>query len=365
MDPFPFQAQKGRGAVSNAAGRFEARQRLRGIALGEDVAPPPAPETRIQPEIAQTAITYNASPDLGFDRTINPYRGCEHGCIYCYARPNHAFVGLSPGLDFETKIFAKTNLNDALTRDLADPDYAPKRVMIGGVTDPYQPAEASYRLTRQTLETLIAAHHPFSLITKSARILADLDLLAAAAKKGLARVAISLTSLSPDLLRRLEPRAGSAKARLGAIGALSNAGVPVTVMTAPIIPALNDHELEALLEAAAQNGASRAGYVLLRLPGEVAGLFEEWLDAHFPARKKRVLNLMRGMRGGNLYEAQWSTRQRGRGAYADLLRQRFDKACVRLGLNVRRDVLEPPAAEFKPPCPVGGQLQFDFAAAAP
>ena len=349
---------RGRGAVSNASGRFETRGTIPvddGWRSLEDIIAPI--RTEIIPEAPRKAITYNQSPDISFDRTINPYKGCEHGCIYCYARPNHAFAGLSAGVDFETKIFAKRGLIPLLETELSKPRYRPRTIVLGGDTDVYQPIERELKITRAILEVLAKSNHPVALVTKSALVLRDLDLLAPMAAKGLARVAISLTSLDSKLSRKLEPRASAPHKRLEMIHALANSGVPVTVMTAPIIPAINDMELESLLSAAAQSGASSAGYVLLRLPHETAYLFEEWLDTHFPDRKSKVMAQIRAMRGGANYQSEWRKRQRGQGPYADLIAQRFEKACVRVGLDhpalsLRTDLFTPNANQQ--------QMQWDL-----
>lgn len=335
--PFPRQ-HKGRGAVSNLSARFEALQREAfddGWTLEEDEATVKL-ETVVGIETARTALSYNDSPDLSFDRTINTYRGCEHGCIYCYARPNHAYAGLSPGQDFESRLFVKANAAEALERELAAASYRPATVVLGGVTDCYQPLERERRVTRSVLEVLARARHPVAIVTKSALVERDLDLLAPMAAAGLAKAAISLTSLDRSLSRRMEPRAAAPHRRLQTIRRLSEAGVPVTVMTAPMIPGLNDHELEALLEAAAAAGARAAGYVLLRLPREIEQLFQEWLAAHYPDRAKRVLSLVRQTRGGAVYDSRFGVRQRGEGPYAALLAQRFKRALHRCGLTAPR-----------------------------
>lgn len=346
---------KGRGAVSNVPGRFEALQSEAfddGWDQGEE--PPRALETIIGIEAARSIISYNESPDIGFDRSLNTYRGCEHGCIYCYARPNHAYVGLSPGLDFERRLFVKADAAKLLERELAAPNYQPQVIMLGGVTDCYQPEERTRRVTRAVLEVLAKAHHPLAITTKSALVLRDLDLLAPMAQKGLARVAISLTTLDPVLARKMEPRAAAPHRRLEAITGLAKAGVQVTAMMAPIIPALNDHEIESLLEAAAKAGADSASFVLLRLPMEIHALFVEWLEAHFPDRAGKVMSLMRQMRGGKAYDSRWNHRQRGDGPYADLIGLRFRRACQLLGLNTPRLPMD--CGQFRRPIPMGGQL---------
>ena len=334
-----FQPQKGRGAVSNPGGRFEAT-RLEAVDDGwgalED--PPRRPETVLSADRPKTAITRNDSPDIPFDQSINPYQGCEHGCIYCFARPTHAYWNLGAGLDFETRIFHKPGLARLLEHELAAPGYLCKPINLGANTDPYQPAEREHRTTRALLEVLLAHQHPVTIVTKGALILRDIDLLAALGARQLVSVHVSLTTLDAELKRRLEPRAASAPWRLRAIRELTAAGVPVGVLLAPTIPALNDHEMERLLESAAHAGATRAAFLMLRLPGEVAPLFEQWLHEHYPARAQRVLNLIREMRGGRLNDARFGHRMRGEGAYADLLAARFAAACRRFGLNQRAPV---------------------------
>ena len=325
---------RGRGALSNASGRFE-RQYVEPADDGwerneEDLA---AFRTETIPERPKTIITYNTSPDISFDRTINPYKGCEHGCIYCYARPNHAYRGLSAGLDFETKIFVKPGAAAVLERELAKKSYQVAPIMMAGDTDIYQPIERELKITRAVLEVLAAHDHPVNLITKSALVLRDLDILAPMAAKGLAKVAISFTTLDRRLHRTMEPRAAAPQKRLETMRALVGAGVPVTAMTAPLIPALNEPELERLLEAAAKAGATRAGYVLLRLPLEIADLFSEWLEANYPDRARRVMSLLRSMHQGQDYRSEWKTRQHGDGPYARLIADRFNATIQRLGLN--------------------------------
>ena len=331
---------RGRGAISNASGRYEHEQRGRfddGWDTVED-APPPL-KTELTAETARTIITFNRSPDIHFDRSVNPYRGCEHGCVYCFARPSHAYQGLSPGLDFESRLFFKANGPDLLRRELSRPSYVPRVLALGVNTDAYQPVEKRLQLTRRLLEILAEFRHPVSLLTKSALIQRDIDLIAPLAELGLTSVGISLTSLDPRLARRMEPRAASPHRRLETIEKLSRAGIPVTVMTAPLIPALNDSELESLLEAAANAGARGAGYVVLRLPHELKDIFHEWLAEHYPDRAARVVNILREMRGGKDYDARWFERGRGRGAYAELIGRRFTTARRRLGLDSKRPEL--------------------------
>lgn len=327
---------RGRGAGLNPAGRFESLhpevfddgwESLAADNSNDRIA------TTLQPERARALITRNASPDIPFDASINPYRGCEHGCSYCYARPNHAYAGLSAGLDFESHIFYKENAAEALSKQLRSAKYRPAPIAIGAATDPYQPAERKLEVTRRILETLARHRHPFSIITKNAMILRDLDLLAPLAAARLARVFISVTTLDPNLARRLEPRASSPAARLRAIGALSAAGIPVGAMVAPIIPGLNDEELERILEAVRAAGASSAGYVMLRLPHEVKAVFRDWLDREYPERKERILRLVHALRGGQDYDSRFGTRMRGEGKHAELYARRFRLAVHRLGLN--------------------------------
>jgi DNA repair photolyase len=345
---------RGRGARSNASGRFESQAREvfdDGWTL-ED--PEPAQlKTTLTAEKAKTIISKNTSPDVGFSRSINPYRGCEHGCIYCYARPAHAYMGLSPGLDFESQLFFKPDAGKLLERELSAPRYEPQFIHIGGNTDPYQPQERTARVTRQVLEVLERFNHPYTIITKSALILRDIDILSACAARNLCRVAISVTTLDRKLARSMEPRAATPERRIGAIKALTDAGVPVTVMFAPSIPGLNDHEMEAVLERAAQAGATGAGYVALRLPLEIKDLFREWLATDHPDRASRVMSLVRQMRGGLDYDAEWGKRMRGEGPIAELMSQRFQAAKKRYGLNARYDGLD--LSQFKVPPKAGDQ----------
>ncbi|WP_431303489.1 PA0069 family radical SAM protein [Sediminicoccus sp. BL-A-41-H5] len=328
--------QRGRAALSNPTPRFE-RQLAEAFddgwgSLTEDM---PSLRTTLTREAAKSALTYNDSPDLGFDRSINPYRGCEHGCVYCYARPSHAYLGLSPGLDFETRLLFKPDLPEILERELSRPGYQPRPVALGANTDPYQPVEREQGLTRRVLEVLERFGHPVTIVTKSAGVLRDADILARMAQRNLVRVCISITTLDPKLARAMEPRAASPLRRLEAVRALAAQGIPVAVLAAPMIPGINDAELERILEASAHAGASSAGYVLLRLPLEVRQIFEEWLNAHYPERAARVLALVRQTRGGKLYDTRFGQRQTGEGAYAELLARRFDVALRRLGLDRR------------------------------
>jgi DNA repair photolyase len=348
------ERRRGRGAQTNPSGRFEAERRQLVDDGWQSLADLPAIRTDVQDEQAKRIITRNSSPDISFDRSINPYRGCEHGCAYCYARSSHAFMGLSPGLDFETRLFAKPNAAALLECELAEPRYRPATIAIGTNTDPYQPIEKQRRITRSILDVLERTNHPVGIVTKSALVTRDIDILGAMAERGLAKVAISLTSLDRKLARAMEPRAAAPHRRLAAMAALSEAGIPVTVMTAPVIPALNDMELERLLDAARAAGASEAGYVLLRLPLEVAPLFREWLTTHYPDRADHVLSLMQSMRGGKDYDSAWGERMRGSGPYAWQIGRRFELATRRLGLNAERVALR--SDLFTPPVPVGGQL---------
>ena len=352
-EQIPDRAIKGRGAVGNPSGRFEPYTRARtddGWWLDpQDLEQRPA--TRVLPDSSRSILARNDSPDVPFDRSINPYRGCEHGCIYCFARPSHAYLGLSSGLDFETQLFAKHHAPELLRQALAKPGYKPSTLALGANTDPYQPIERKLEITRRLLEVLAEARHPVSIITKSALVLRDLDILAQMARNNLVRVCLSLTTLDHQLARVLEPRAAQPQRRLQAMRELSTAGVPVAVLTAPIIPAINDHEIEALLQAAATAGASTASWVLLRLPRELGPLFEEWLGAHFPDRKAKVLKLMREIRGGKLYDSRFGSRMRGEGAYAYMLAQRFSVAVRRIGLDNRSWDLN--ISDFRAPGPAG------------
>jgi DNA repair photolyase len=340
-DAVPDRARRGRGAVSNRSGRYEPESRALvddGWGSADEELPPL--KTSVSIDTARHVITRNNSPDIGFDRSINPYRGCEHGCVYCFARPTHAYLGLSPGLDFESRLFAKPDAAACLRAELAKPGYRPRPIAFGTNTDPYQPLERRLKITRQLFEVLAETKHPITITTKSDLVLRDLDILVPMARDNLVSVALSVTTLDPKLARVMEPRAAAPRRRMAAIEQLAKAGVPASIMTAPLIPAINDHELEGLLEAAAKVGARGAGYVLLRLPLEIKELFEEWLDQHFPDRKKRVLDLIRQMRGGKLYDSRWGTRQTGEGPVADLLRKRFKRAARQFGLDTPRPPLD-------------------------
>ncbi len=326
-------ARKGRGAVSNLAHRFESVQRsAEPDALTDDEELPPL-QTTVTFEAARSIITRNESPDIGFDRSINPYRGCEHGCIYCYARPTHSYLNLSPGLDFETKLVAKRNAAELLSKELAAPGYTPELIMVGVNTDAYQPIERELKITRGVLEVLVAARHPFGLVTKSSLVERDLDLIAAMAQSNLVSVSISITSLDSKLSRILEPRAASPDRRLRTVRTLAEAGVPVRVNVAPVIPFVNEPEIEAIVDAAAQAGARNAHYTVVRLPWEVSPLFEEWLRTHFPDRAQRVMNRIREMRGGKNYDARFGRRMTGEGTWAKLIEQRFARAGARHGFS--------------------------------
>lgn len=350
---------KGRGAVSALPHRFETLARdPDGDWLDHEAAhgdAPPPLRTEVSIEHARSLITFNDSPDIPFDRSINPYRGCEHGCIYCYARPTHSYLNLSPGLDFETRLVAKANAVEVLERELAAPAYRPALLALGTATDAYQPIERDWKLTRGVLQVLARTRHPVGIVTKNALIERDLDLLAPMAEQGLVQVFISLTTLDPALARTLEPRANSPARRLRAVRTLTEAGVPVHVNFAPVIPFINEPELESVVEAAAQAGAGDVHTTVIRLPWEVAPLFEEWLQAHFPERAARVLNHIREMRGGALNRSDFASRMKGSGVWADLLRQRVERARRRHGLG--RDI-PVPRVEFEPPRPGGPQLDL-------
>ncbi|MEO0981873.1 MAG: PA0069 family radical SAM protein [Pseudomonadota bacterium] len=349
---------RGRGAVSNQTGRFEPETRQAfddGWGGIEEAAP--KLDTTLQRETAKSIITFNKSPDIHFDRSINPYRGCEHGCVYCFARPTHAYHGMSAGLDFESRLFYKPNGPELLRRELGRPGYRPRVVALGVNTDAFQPVERGLGLTRELLRILAEHNHPVSLLTKSALIQRDIDLLAPMAEKGLVRVGVSITTLDRTLARKMEPRAATPARRFETVKALSEAGVPTTVMTAPIIPALNDPEIETLLETAADNGAGAAGFVMLRLPHELKDLFHEWLAEHYPDRAAKVINLLREMRGGADYDSRWFERGRGRGPYAEMIARRFARAARRLKLDKPRPPLRTDL--FRPPPPDPAQLQLD------
>jgi DNA repair photolyase len=334
----PVPPPKGRGATFNPANRFrrDSREAMGDgwSAEADDVLPPLRTTVAIQ--AARTIIARNQSPDIPFTQSINPYQGCEHGCIYCYARPTHAYLDLSPGLDFETRLFAKPNAAALLRSELARPGYVCDPIALGSNTDPYQPIEREWRLTRSILEVLAECAHPFSIVTKSAGVLRDLDLIAPMAASNMARVFVSITTLDRDLARRLEPRAAAPERRLQTIRALADAGVPVGVLTAPVIPQLTDRDLEAILEAAAAHGASSAGWILLRLPHEVAPLFRDWLAQHYPLRAAHVMSLIGQLRGGRDNDPCFGSRMRGSGEYSMLIARRFELAVKRFGLDAPR-----------------------------
>ena len=337
----------GRGAQTNASGRFEPRVLVAfddGWQSIEDLAPF---KTEVAIDTARKVIARNTSPDIPFDRSINPYRGCEHGCIYCYARPTHAFLGLSPGLDFESKLYMKPDAPELLERELSGRNYTPRLIAIGTNTDAYQPIERRYAIMRRVLEVLERAGHPVGIVTKSHLVTRDIDILSRMASRKLVRVGISVTTLDPKLARTMEPRASTPARRLGALRALAAAGIPTTVMVAPVIPAINDAEIERILDAAAACGAEAAGYVLLRLPLEVRDLFREWLQANFPDRERHVFALIRQTRGGKDYDATFGKRMTGGGPYAWMIGKRFETACSRLGLNAHKTELT--TEHFKPP----------------
>ena len=348
------ERRRGRGAVSNASGRFEGQQRTSFDDGWEGLASLEAFCTQVEIEAARSIITTNQSPDISFDQSVNPYRGCEHGCIYCYARPTHAYLGLSPGLDFETRLYVKSNAAALLEAELAAPGYAAKTIALGTNTDPYQPIERRHEITREILSVLERAKHPVGIVTKSTLVTRDIDILSGMARDGLAKVAISVTTLDRRLARAMEPRAATPERRLEAIRSLAAAGIPTAVMVAPIVPALTDNEIEQILEAARDAGATEAGYVLLRLPLEIKDLFAEWLAEAAPDRAKRIMTIMRSMRGGKAYDARWHVRQKGTGPYAALIARCFQHALKRLGLNRRRERLRTDL--FKPPVLPGQQL---------
>jgi len=346
-DAVPAGLRRGRGAVSQPQARYERESRERfddGWNLAEEETPL---ATKVVFERSRSIVSRNDSPDIGFNASLNPYRGCEHGCVYCFARPTHAYLGLSPGLDFETKLFAKPNAADLLRRELSARSYKPETLALGANTDPYQPIEKRLRITRGLIEVLADTNHPLGIVTKAALVVRDLDLLAPMAAKGLVKVALSVTTLDPALARRMEPRAPTPARRIEAIRRLSEAGVPVMVLVAPIVPAVNEHEIEAVLAAARQAGASEAGYVLLRLPHELKDIVRDWLAEHYPGKLDHVLSLVRETRGGKDYDATFGVRMTGVGPYAALIARRFEAATRRLGYaatrsKLRTDLFTPP-----------------------
>jgi DNA repair photolyase len=378
VDPLPAQPRKGRGAISNPKSRFDREER---VAIDDGWAPTvsAAPQggiadaglpadgadldeelpplvTQLQRDHSRSIIAHNQSPDVPFAQSINPYRGCEHGCVYCFARPTHAYLGLSPGLDFETKIFAKPEAARLLAAELRDPRYRVQAIAMGTNTDPYQPIERSAKITRSILEVLRDFAHPFTIVTKSALVTRDLDIIAPMAARRLCKIFVSVTTLDRALARAMEPRASTPPKRIAAIKALADAGVTVGIMSAPMIPALTDSEMEAILEAGRDAGAVSAGYTMLRLPYEIKDLFSEWLEAHAPLKAKHVLSLIRDVRGGRLNSSEWGERMRGAGPFADLLAKRFRLACARLGLNKHDWSVD--TTQFKPPPQAGDQLRL-------
>lgn len=350
------ERRRGRGAQSNETGRFEMQTRPE----EDDGWGNPDMLGRFQTETyaeqARSIISRNDSPDISFDQSLNPYRGCEHGCIYCYARPTHAFLGHSPGLDFETKLYAKVNAAELLEAELAKPGYVAKTIALGAVTDPYQPIERVYQISRQVLQVLERTSHPVGIVTKSALVVRDIDILSRMAERDLVRVAMSVTTLDRKVARVMEPRAATPSRRLDAIRQLSEAGIPTTIMTAPIIPGLNDHEIETLLTAGRDAGATSASYVLLRLPLELKQLFREWLQENFPDRAGRIMRLLQDMHGGKVYRSEFGLRQRGSGPLAEMIGQRFRHALKRLHLNERH--LKMRTDLFRPPAGARDQLQL-------
>jgi len=348
--------RRGRGTASNASGRYEPLARVAFDDGWQGLEQLPPFKTAVTIDATRKIITHNDSPDISFDRSINPYRGCEHGCVYCFARPTHAYLGLSPGLDFESKLFMKPNAPELLERELSAPDYSPKTIAIGTNTDPYQPIERRYQIMRRILEVLDRAGHPVGIVTKSALVLRDLDILTRMAKRDLVKVAISVTTLDPKLARVMEPRAATPPRRLGALRELVKAGVPASALVAPIIPAINDAEIERILEAIAETGVRHAGYVLLRLPLELKDLFREWLIENFPDRYRHVINLIRETRGGKDYDSTFGKRQTGTGPIAWMIGRRFEVACERLGFNSTS--VKMTTEHFRPPRPSAEQLDL-------
>jgi DNA repair photolyase len=361
--PFPAieaaverERRRGRGAQSNASGRYEAEARVAFDDGWESIEDLPPFKTTVSADTARKVITRNDSPDVSFDRSINPYRGCEHGCVYCFARPTHAYLGLSPGLDFESKLFAKHDAAALLEKELAHADYEPRMIAIGTNTDPYQPIERDLKIMRSILEVLDRASHPVGIVTKSALVVRDIDILERMAKRNLVKVGISVTTLDSKLARTMEPRASTPSKRLEALQALSKAGVPTKVMVSPIIPALNDSEMERILDSAAHLGVQEASYILLRLPLEVRDLFREWLIANYPDRYRHVFTMIRDVRGGKDYDSQWGLRMKGTGPMAWMIGRRFEIACTKLGLNKKRVRLT--TDHFARPKDGGGQLSL-------
>jgi len=333
------ERRRGRGTLSNASGRYEPVARIAFDDGWQSLEELPPLRTEVQIDATRKIITRNDSPDISFDRSINPYRGCEHGCVYCFARPTHAYLGLSAGLDFESRLFMKPDAPALLERELAAPSYSPRTIAIGTNTDPYQPIEKKHEIMRRILEVLERAGHPVGIVTKSALVTRDIDILSRMAERNLVKVALSVTTLDPRLARTMEPRAATPGKRLEALRQLSEAGIPTTAMVAPIIPAINDADIERILDAVAMAGVRGAGYVLLRLPLEVRDLFKEWLLANYPDRYRHVLKLIRDTRGGKDYDSSWGRRMTGGGPYAWMIGRRFEAHCARLGLNTERRTL--------------------------
>lgn len=353
---YAAELRRGRGATSNASGRFEALVKepvYDDLVEADDL---PEFKTEVMIERPKKIITSNDSPDIAFERSINPYRGCEHGCSYCFARPSHTYMGLSAGLDFETKLFAKVGAAALLERELSTPGYHAKTVALGANTDPYQPIEREYKITREILEVLARFNHPVGIVTKNALVTRDIDILAPMAEKGLVKVAMSVTTLDRKLARSMEPRASTPEKRLDAIRQLTEAGIPTAVLAAPMIPAINDHEIEKILGAAREVGATEAGYVLLRLPHEVRDVFAQWLVANFPDKARHVLSLVKSTRGGKDYDARFGVRQVGEGPIAWLLGRRFEMAAERMGFAKRRLKLD--TSQFRKPVTAGDQLSL-------
>ena len=348
--------RRGRGTLSNASGRYEPIARIAFDDGWQSLEELPPFQTTVAVDSTRKIITRNQSPDISFDRSINPYRGCEHGCVYCFARPTHAFLGLSAGLDFESKLFVKPDAPHLLERELSAPGYEARTIAIGTNTDPYQPIERKYQVMRGILEVLERAGHPVGIVTKSALILRDLDILTKLAERNLVKVAISVTTLDPKLARTMEPRAATPGRRLEALRQLSAAGVPTAVMVSPVVPAINDADIERILDAAALGGVKGAGYVPLRLPLEVRDLFVEWLNANYPDRAAHVMKLIRDIQGGKDYDSRWGKRMTGSGPYAWMLGRRFETACEKLGLNKSRASLT--TEHFRPPRPRTEQLSL-------
>jgi DNA repair photolyase len=352
--PIDRERRRGRGTVSNATGRYEPLARIAFDDGWQGLDELPPFKTTVTADSTRKILARNDSPDISFDRSINPYRGCEHGCVYCFARPTHAYLGLSPGLDFESKLFMKPNAPELLERELSAPGYVPKTIAIGTNTDPYQPIERRYKIMRSILEVLERAGHPVGIVTKSNLVLRDLDILSRMAERNLVKVALSVTTLDAKLARTMEPRAPTPPRRLEALRQLAAAGVPTSAMVAPVIPAINDAEIERILEAVAEAGVRHAGYVLLRLPLEVRDLFREWLIENFPDRYRHVFKLIRDTRGGKDYDSTWGKRMTGAGPVAWMIGRRFEVACERLGFNKSR--ASTTTEHFRPPRPAAEQL---------